>query len=35
VILTTTDVIQGAVVQAYLRIVTAVVVCGGNAVRDF
>ena len=34
-ILTTTDVIQGAVVQAYLGIVTAEVVYGSNAERDF
>jgi uncharacterized protein YbjQ (UPF0145 family) len=34
-ILTTTDVIQGAVVEAYLGIVTAEVVYGSNALRDF
>jgi uncharacterized protein YbjQ (UPF0145 family) len=34
-ILTTTDVIQGAVVDAYLGIVTAEVVYGSNALRDF
>lgn len=34
-ILTTTDVIQGAVVEAYLGIVTAEVVYGTNALRDF
>lgn len=34
-ILTTTDVIQGATVKAYLGIVTAEVVYGSNALRDF
>lgn len=34
-ILTTTDVIQGAVVEAYLGIVTAEIVYGSNALRDF
>ena len=34
-ILTTTDVIQGAVVESYLGIVTAEVVYGTNALRDF
>jgi uncharacterized protein YbjQ (UPF0145 family) len=34
-ILATTDVIQGAVVEAYLGIVTAEVVYGSNALRDF
>jgi|SRR6478672_2030960 uncharacterized protein YbjQ (UPF0145 family) len=34
-ILSTTDVIQGAVVEAYLGIVTAEVVYGSNALRDF
>ena len=34
-ILTTTDVIQGAVVDTYLGIVTAEVVYGTNALRDF
>jgi uncharacterized protein YbjQ (UPF0145 family) len=34
-ILTTTDVVQGAVVEAYLGIVTAEVVYGTNALRDF
>lgn len=34
-ILTTTDVIQGAVVEAYLGVVTAEVVYGSNALRDF
>lgn len=34
-ILTTTDVIQGAVVESYLGIVTAEVVYGSNAIRDF
>lgn len=34
-ILTTTDIIQGAVVETYLGIVTAEVVYGSNAVRDF
>lgn len=34
-ILTTTDVVQGAVVEAYLGIVTAEVVYGSNALRDF
>jgi uncharacterized protein YbjQ (UPF0145 family) len=34
-ILTTTDVIEGAVVQSYLGVVTAEVVYGSNAMRDF
>lgn len=34
-ILSTTDVIQGAVVDAYLGVVTAEVVYGTNALRDF
>ncbi|OKH28191.1 YbjQ family protein [Chroogloeocystis siderophila] len=34
-ILTTTDVIQGTTVEAYLGIVTAEVVYGSNALRDF
>jgi uncharacterized protein YbjQ (UPF0145 family) len=34
-ILTTTDVIQGAVVDSYLGIVTAEVIYGSNALRDF
>ncbi|WP_017316120.1 YbjQ family protein [Mastigocladopsis repens] len=34
-ILTTTDVIQGAIVQSYLGIVTAEVVYGSNFLRDF
>jgi uncharacterized protein YbjQ (UPF0145 family) len=34
-ILTTTDVIQGAVVRSYLGIVTAEVVYGSNFLRDF
>ena len=34
-ILTTTDVVQGAVVEAYLGIVSAEVVYGSNALRDF
>lgn len=34
-ILTTTDVIQGAIVETYLGIVTAEVVYGSNAIRDF
>lgn len=34
-ILATTDVLQGAVVESYLGIVTAEVVYGGNALRDF
>jgi uncharacterized protein YbjQ (UPF0145 family) len=34
-ILATTDVIQGAVVEAYLGVVTAEVVYGSNALRDF
>lgn len=34
-ILSTTDVIQGAVVEAYLGVVTAEVVYGSNALRDF
>jgi len=34
-ILSTTDVIQGAVVETYLGVVTAEVVYGSNAIRDF
>jgi uncharacterized protein YbjQ (UPF0145 family) len=34
-ILTTTDVVQGAVVESYLGIVTAEVVYGSNALRDW
>ena len=34
-LLTTTDVIQGAVIQSYLGIVTAEVVYGSNFLRDF
>lgn len=34
-ILTTTDVIQGGVIEGYLGIVTAEVVYGSNALRDF
>jgi uncharacterized protein YbjQ (UPF0145 family) len=34
-ILTTTDVIQGSVIQSYLGIVTAEVVYGSNFLRDF
>ncbi|MBW4650625.1 MAG: YbjQ family protein [Kastovskya adunca ATA6-11-RM4] len=34
-IITTTDVIQGAQIEAYLGIVTAEVVYGSNALRDF
>lgn len=34
-ILATTDVIQGVVIQSYLGIVTAEVVYGSNALRDF
>lgn len=34
-ILTTTDVIQSAVIQSYLGIVTAEVVYGSNFLRDF
>ena len=34
-IVTTTDIIQGAVIEAYLGIVTAEVVYGTNALRDF
>ena len=34
-VITTTDVIQGAVVESYLGIVTAEVVYGTNALRDF
>jgi uncharacterized protein YbjQ (UPF0145 family) len=34
-ILTTTDVLQGAVVDSYLGIVTAEVVYGSNFLRDF
>jgi uncharacterized protein YbjQ (UPF0145 family) len=34
-ILSTTDVIQGAIVEGYLGVVTAEVVYGSNALRDF
>ncbi|NWF62028.1 MAG: YbjQ family protein [Fischerella sp.] len=34
-ILTTTDVIQGAIIESYLGIVTAEVVYGSNFLRDF
>ncbi|MDP5339223.1 MAG: YbjQ family protein [Nodularia sp. (in: cyanobacteria)] len=34
-IVTTTDVIQGAVIESYLGIVTAEVVYGSNFIRDF
>lgn len=34
-ILSTTDVIQGQIVQSYLGVVTAEVVYGSNALRDF
>ena len=34
-IVTTTDVIQGTTIEAYLGIVTAEVVYGSNAIRDF
>ncbi len=34
-LLTTTDVIQGSIVQSYLGIVTAEVVYGSNFLRDF
>lgn len=34
-ILATTDVIQGAIVESYLGVVTAEVVYGSNALRDF
>jgi uncharacterized protein YbjQ (UPF0145 family) len=34
-ILTTTDVIQGAVIDSYLGIVTAEIVYGSNFLRDF
>lgn len=34
-ILTTTDIVQGRVVTAYLGVVTAEVVYGSNALRDF
>ncbi len=34
-ILSTTDVIQGAVVESYLGVVTAEVVYGSNVLRDF
>lgn len=34
-IITTTDVIQGVGVEAYLGVVTAEVVYGSNALRDF
>jgi uncharacterized protein YbjQ (UPF0145 family) len=35
VILATTDVLQGTTIEAYLGIVTAEVVYGSNALRDF
>ncbi|GAX38048.1 YbjQ family protein [Nodularia sp. NIES-3585] len=34
-IVTTTDVIQGAIIESYLGIVTAEVVYGSNFIRDF
>lgn len=34
-IFSTTDVIQGAIVEAYIGVVTAEVVYGSNAIRDF
>lgn len=34
-IVTTTDLIQGSTVEAYLGVVTAEVVYGSNALRDF
>ncbi|MFO5492444.1 MAG: YbjQ family protein [Cuspidothrix sp.] len=34
-LITTTDVIQGAVIQSYLGVVTAEVVYGSNFLRDF
>jgi uncharacterized protein YbjQ (UPF0145 family) len=34
-ILSTTDVIQGSVIESYLGVVTAEVVYGSNALRDF
>lgn len=34
-ILATTDVIQGAIIEAHLGVVTAEVVYGSNAIRDF
>ncbi len=34
-LLSTTDVVQGALVEAYLGVVTAEVVYGSNALRDF
>ncbi|MBF2013781.1 MAG: YbjQ family protein [Rivularia sp. T60_A2020_040] len=34
-IITTTDVIQGAIVESYLGVVTAEVVYGSNFLRDF
>ncbi|NEO32208.1 MAG: YbjQ family protein [Symploca sp. SIO3C6] len=34
-IVTTTDVIQGAIIEAYLGVVTAEVVYGTNVLRDF
>ncbi|MBD3883088.1 YbjQ family protein [Phormidium tenue FACHB-886] len=34
-LLTTTDVIQGAIIESYLGVVTAEVVYGTNALRDF
>jgi uncharacterized protein YbjQ (UPF0145 family) len=35
VIITTTDVVQGRTVESYLGVVTAEVVYGSNALRDF
>ena len=34
-IISTTDVVQGAIVESYIGIVTAEVVYGSNALRDF
>jgi uncharacterized protein YbjQ (UPF0145 family) len=34
-ILTTTDVLQGSVIDTYLGVVTAEIVYGSNALRDF
>ncbi|MBE9212562.1 MAG: YbjQ family protein [Nostocales cyanobacterium 94392] len=34
-IITTTDVIQGAIVESYLGVVTAEIVYGSNFLRDF
>ena len=34
-LLSTTDVIQGAIIESYLGVVTAEVVYGTNALRDF